>query len=461
MFTRSEARNPWFRWSEVDWCRALTVAVWFAARARLTPRRGEFGTTPARLGSPVIRSDSFRNFGLTIGERVRPRSAGLFLLLALWVCAPDGASDMSVLKRTPLRDFHAARGGRLVDFAGWEMPVQYRSILEEHKTVRRAAGLFDVSHMGEVDVRGSDALRYLEALVTNEVARLVPGRVLYSPMCAEDGGTLDDLLVYMRAPGDYLLCINAGNIDSDLTWMRTLASAYSVEVVDRSQDYALLALQGPVAESILQTMTGARLGLLKTYHFCEATVAGVHCLISRTGYTGEDGFELYHAPADAVALAEALLVAGVPFGLELAGLGARDSLRLEAGYPLYGHELSRDISPIAAGLAWTIKPGKLVPCVGREALLAEMAGGAVRKVVHFRTADRRIIRADTAVLGAGGAVVGRVLSGTLSPILGECIGSALVDACAVGAPMTVEVRGAPIPLQTVKPPFLPMGRTAA
>lgn len=368
---------------------------------------------------------------------------------------------MSGLKRTPLRDFHAARGGRLVDFAGWEMPVQYRSILEEHKTVRRAAGLFDVSHMGEVEVRGDEALRYLETLVTNEVARLVPGRVLYSPMCAEDGGTLDDLLVYMRAPGDYLLCINAGNIEPDLAWLRKLAEGYAVEIVDRSPDTALLALQGPAAESILQGMTGARLGLLKSYHFCEGTVAGVHCLISRTGYTGEDGFELYHAAADAVPLAESLLAAGAPAGLELAGLGARDSLRLEAGYPLYGHELARDISPVAAGLAWTVKPGKAVPCVGREALLREMAEGSARKVIHFRTGDRRIVRADTPVRSAGGEVVGRVLSGTLSPLLGECIGSALVAAGSLGEALAVDVRGAAIGLLVVKPPFTRIGRSAS
>ena len=363
---------------------------------------------------------------------------------------------MSALQRTPLRDFHASKGARLVDFAGWEMPVQYRSILEEHKVVRRAAGLFDVSHMGEVEVRGPQALEFLERLVTNEVAKLHPGRVLYSPMCREDGGTLDDLLVYMRAPQDYFLCINAGNIAPDLAWIRAQAAAFDVTVVDRSADYALLALQGPRAAAILQALTGAKLGALGYYHFCEGTVAGVHCLISRTGYTGEDGFELYHAASEAVGLAEALLAAGQPHGLELAGLGARDSLRLEAGYPLYGHELSTEISPLTAGLGWTVKLNKSRPCIGHDALLHEKNAGSAKKVVFFRTGDRRIVRADTPVSGPGGAPAGRVLSGTLSPILNEAIGSALIDTPAAAGPLSVDIRGTAIALQPVKPPFVPL-----
>ncbi len=361
---------------------------------------------------------------------------------------------MSTLQRTPLRDFHAAHGARLVDFAGWEMPVQYRSILEEHKVVRRAAGLFDVSHMGEVDVRGPQALEFLEHLVTNEVAKLHPGRVLYSPMCDEAGGTVDDLLVYMRAPQEYFLCINAGNIAGDLAWIARQAAGFDVTITDRSADYALLAIQGPRSAAIVQALTGAKLGALGYYHFCEGTVAGVHCLISRTGYTGEDGFELYHAAGDAVALAEALLAAGQPHGLELAGLGARDSLRLEAGYPLYGHELSPDISPLTAGLGWTVKLGKTHPCVGHAALLREKTDGAPRKVVFFRTGDRRIVRADTPVTGPDGGIVGRVLSGTLSPLLNEAIGSALVATPCAAGPLAVDIRGTAIALQPTKPPFV-------
>jgi aminomethyltransferase len=370
-------------------------------------------------------------------------------------------STAAPLQRTPLRDFHIALGARLVDFAGWEMPVQYRSILEEHKAVRRSAGLFDVSHMGEVDVSGPQAREYLEALVTNEVSRLHPGRVLYSPMCAEDGGTIDDLLVYQRGENDYFLCINAGNIAADLAWMQARTAGFAVTVRDRSADYALLAVQGPRAAAIVQALTPADLNAVGTYHFCHGKVAGIECLISRTGYTGEDGFELYHAAVQAPALAEALLSAGRPLGLEPCGLGARDSLRLEAGYPLYGHELARDLSPIAAGLGWTVKLGKALPCTGHAALSAEKAAGPARRVLHFRTGDRRIVRADTPVLGADGRVVGRVLSGTLSPLLNESIGSALVESAATAGPLLAEVRGASLPLRVVKAPFVPLRQGAA
>ncbi len=362
---------------------------------------------------------------------------------------------MSELKRTPLRDFHASHGARLVDFAGWEMPVQYRSILEEHKAVRRAAGLFDVSHMGEVDVKGPDAARFLDHVLTNHVAKMQPGRVVYSPMCYPNGGVVDDLLVYMRAPEDFMLCVNASGIDRDLAWLREQAAGYQVSVADRSDDYALLAIQGPKAAEIVQSLTGAKLGLVKYYHFTEATVAGIHCVVSRTGYTGEDGFELYHAPGDAVALANALLEAGGPRGLELAGLGARDSLRLEAGYPLYGHEMSPEISPLAAGLGWTVKFEK-PDFIGRPALEAEKHGHE-KKVVFFKTGDRRIVRADTPVLAPDGTVIGKVLSGTLSPLLNEAIGSALVPADAVSrGALEVDIRGAKMPLHLVKPPFVPL-----
>jgi aminomethyltransferase len=366
---------------------------------------------------------------------------------------------MSDLKRTPLRDFHAVHGARLVDFAGWEMPVQYRSILEEHKAVRRAAGLFDVSHMGEVDVKGPDALRFLNHLVTNDIAKLFPGRVLYSPMCYPNGGVVDDLLVYMRAPEDYFLCINAGNIAKDIAWIHEQARGFAVTITDRSDDYALLAVQGPSAAAIVQSLTGAKLDRVGYYHFVEGTVAGVQCIISRTGYTGEDGFELYHPAGDAVVLAEAIMQAGAGRGLELTGLGARDSLRLEAGYPLYGHEITADISPLTAGLGWTVKLDKGADFIGRAALLAEKTGGAANKVVFFKTGDRRIVRADTPVLGVDGVQVGKVLSGTLSPVLNEAIGSALVATTSAAAPLAVDIRGTLINLQLVKPPFVQLKKS--
>jgi len=381
------------------------------------------------------------------------------------------------LKRTPLRDFHAGHGARLVDFAGWEMPVQYRSILEEHKAVRRAAGLFDVSHMGEVDVQGAGARAFLDSLVTNDVAKLSPGRVLYTPMCYENGTVIDDLLIYMRGSEDFFLCINAGNTPKDLAWLADQAAKFnaeagasSVRVTDRSAETALLALQGPAAAAILQPLTETALAPLKYYHFTTGQVAGIDCVISRTGYTGEDGFELYHASASAPTLASALLEAGCPHGIELAGLGARDSLRLEAGYPLYGHEISDQISPLAGGLGWTVKLNKSADFIGRDALRAEKANGSAQRLVFFKTGDRRIVRAESPVFagergnGAAPAAVGGVVSGTLSPILNEAIGSALVDSEAAGSatapdsasPLWVDIRGTRLDLQLVKAPFVPL-----
>ena len=366
---------------------------------------------------------------------------------------------MGELKRTPLHAFHAAHGAKLVDFAGWEMPVQYRSILEEHKAVRRAAGLFDVSHMGEVDVEGPGASAFLDSLVTNNVGKMYPGRVLYSPMCHPDGGVIDDLLVYMRGPEDFFLCINAGNIATDLQWIRARAAGRDVTVTDRSDSTALLAVQGPMALQIVQALTPVKLDPVKYYHFTEGEVAGVRCVISRTGYTGEDGFELYHPAGDAVALAEALLAAGTALGLELCGLGARDSLRLEAGFPLYGHEITREISPLTAGLGWTVKFDKAGDFSGRAALAAEKRDGSPRKVAFFKTGDRRIIRPETPVAAADGTIAGRVLSGTLSPMLAEAIGSVLVEAPAAAAPLHVDVRGSLVELHLVKPPFVPLKKS--
>lgn len=348
-----------------------------------------------------------------------------------------------------------------MDFAGWEMPVQYRSILEEHKAVRRTAGLFDVSHMGEVEVRGGAAGAFLNRLVTNDVAKLFPGRALYSPMCQPDGGVVDDVIVYQRGPEHYFLCVNASNIAKDVDWMREQAAGFDVGITDRSPDYALLAIQGPRAAAIVQSLTGARIEALRYYHFGEGTVAGIQCLISRTGYTGEDGFELYHAASDAPALAEALLTAGAPHGLELAGLGARDSLRLEAGYPLYGHEIGPEISPLTAGLGWTVKLDKGVDFVGAEALRAERKEGSPRRVVFFRTGDRRIVRAGSPVLGPDGGAVGTVLSGTLSPLLNEAIGSAIIAAAAADAALESDIRGIRIKLQLVKPPFVELSKSSS
>ncbi len=341
----------------------------------------------------------------------------------------------------------------MVDFAGWDMPVQYRSILEEHKAVRTRAGLFDVSHMGEADVKGPEALKFLQHLVTNDCSKLFPGFVLYTTMCYPHGGVVDDLLVYMRGESDYFLCINAGNIAKDIAWMQEQAKGFACTVVNRSADYGQIAIQGPLAVGLVQPLTKTVLADVKYYHFTEGEVAGVKCIISRTGYTGEDGVELYCGAADTEKLAEAVLAAGAPHGLELAGLGARDSLRLEAGFPLYGHEITQDINPIVAGLGWVVKFDKGGFC-GSDVLQAAKTQGTAQKVVFFKTGDRRIVRADSPVLNAAGATVGRVLSGTLSPMLNEAIGSALVDTPATKEQLQVDVRGTKLNLQLVKPPFV-------
>ncbi len=364
---------------------------------------------------------------------------------------------MSALKTTPLNAFHRQHGGRMVDFAGWDMPVQYRSILEEHKAVRTTAGLFDVSHMGEADVQGPEALKFLQHLVTNDCSKLFPGRVLYTVMCYPHGGVVDDLLVYMRGLDDYFLCINAGNIDKDIAWMQEQAKGFNCTVVDRSADYGQLAVQGPKATALVQTLTKTNLVDVKYYHFTDGEVAGVKCIISRTGYTGEDGVELYCAAGDAARLADAVFAAGGPFGLELTALGARDSLRLEAGFPLYGHEITEHINPISAGLGWVVKFDK-GPFIGSDVLQVAKTNGPAKKIIFFKTDDRRIVRAETSVLDASGAQVGVVVSGTLSPILNEAIGSALVDSAVAKNPLCVDIRGTKINLQLVKPPFVPLKR---
>lgn len=368
-----------------------------------------------------------------------------------WVGLSDG---MNSPLRTPLHEFHREHGARFVDFAGWEMPVQYKSILEEHKAVRSAAGLFDVSHMGEILVSGPEAGTFLNRLVTNDVSRISPGRVVYTPMCRPDGGVVDDLLISNLGAEGYLLCVNAANRAKDLTWIRRQSTSFSCTVEDLSDQYGLLALQGPASDPILHNLANVDLSALPYYRFVEGEVAGIPCLISRTGYTGERGVELFCASGEADALARAILNSGEPHGLILAGLGARDSLRLEAGFSLYGHEISDTISPVEAKLLWTVKFDK-GEFFGREALLAQREDGTDATIVFFRTGERRIVRTGSPVL-AGDEIVGTVVSGTLSPILNEAIGSMHVKTAVLDQELAVDLRGKRTVLQPVKPPFLPL-----
>jgi len=360
-------------------------------------------------------------------------------------------AGMDSLRRTPLHAFHEKHGARLVPFAGWEMPVQYASILEEHRTVRTAVGLFDVSHMGEVLVTGHESVAFLNNLVTNDVRALAIGRAQYAMMCYDDGGVVDDLIIYRLEEERFLVVINAGNVAKDLEWMSEKHVGYNCRMESVSDQYALLALQGPKAFAVLADL-GSDLGDLPRFGLTETTLADASVIVSRTGYTGEDGVEIFVAPGEAETLAEALLDAGKPHGLGLIGLGARDSLRLEAGLPLYGHELSARITPIQAGFGWVVKLDKPIDFLGKDALAAEKEAGPAKRVRWFRLEGRRIAREGTPVL-SGGRVVGKVLSGTMSPMTNGPIGSALVEADADPATLEVDLRGTHVPLQVAKPPL--------
>jgi aminomethyltransferase len=362
------------------------------------------------------------------------------------------------LKRTPLYDCHLEAGAKMVDFAGWEMPVQYQGVnqgvIDEHRAVRTAAGLFDVSHMGEVRVRGAGAEAFLQRLTPNDVARLVPGRAHYSGLLTAEGTYVDDVLVYRLAADDFLVVVNASNADRDFEWIASraradAADAAEAEVANESDQYALLALQGPRALAILTPLATPGVGELKYYGFRQGEVAGVPALISRTGYTGEDGFELYLAPADAPAVWRRLVAAGaVP-----AGLGARDTLRLEAAMALYGHEIDETTTPFEAGLGWVVKLDK-GEFLGRGALLAQKAQGVPRQLVGFEVEGRGIARQGHGVV-SDGAQVGKVTSGTWSPTFEKALGMAYVppELAAPGTRLDLDVRGKMLPAVVVDLPF--------
>ncbi|HAD03529.1 MAG TPA: glycine cleavage system aminomethyltransferase GcvT [Desulfuromonas sp.] len=363
-----------------------------------------------------------------------------------------------MLQKTPLNAVHRALGARMVEFGGWDMPVQYRGVIDEHLAVRGAAGLFDVSHMGEIDVRGPGALAYLQELTINDVSRLVDGQVQYNAMCYPHGGTVDDITLYRFSPEHYFLCVNASNTDKDFAWMEQVLADGDfpgVKVHNVSVDYAQLALQGPAAAAILAPLCSQPLNSIGYYHFAEGLVAGTPALISRTGYTGEDGFELYFEPAAAESVWAALMEAGAGDGLAPIGLGARDTLRLEKKFALYGHELSESISPLEAGLGWITRLEK-PSFVGREALLRQKSGGIPRRLIGLSMSEPGIPRADYPVF-CNGEEVGVVTSGTMSPSLRLGIALALVrgnTATAVGTPLEIGIRGRRVKAVVAKTPFV-------
>jgi aminomethyltransferase len=361
------------------------------------------------------------------------------------------------LKRTPLHDEHEALGARMVPFAGFEMPVQYPGgIVKEHMAVRTHAGLFDVSHMGELEVRGPQALDFVQHLLTNDASRLEVGQAQYTVLTRPDGTALDDCILY-RFADHYMVVVNAGNLQKDREWFEKAMPGFDVEFTDRSDAFGLLALQGPKAERILARLTDVDLPAIGFYHFAEGTVAGVKSIISRTGYTGEAGFELYIPAVDAPRLWRELLTAGEDDGLTPAGLGARDSLRLEVGYILYGNDLDERRTPLEAGLGWVVKLDK-GDFVGRDALKRQKEEGLRARLVGFVLQEKGFPRHGYEIRHQG-EPAGEVTSGVLSHSThqGVGLGYVAVEAAKAGTDIEVVIRDRPIPARVVKPPFYTEG----
>lgn len=362
--------------------------------------------------------------------------------------------NISQLKRTPLYEQHRELGARLVEFGGWEMPVQYSGILEEHEAVRTRAGLFDVSHMGEFKVEGPDAQAFLQHLVPNDVSRLAIHQALYTQLCLPNGHVIDDLLIYRLAEQHYMLVVNAGNIAKDFAWVKEQSSHFQhIVVIDQSETTALLALQGPLAEEILQPLTEISLKSIRYYHCMAGLIDGVNSIVSRTGYTGEDGFEIYCSPADVVAVWKDILAAGRPRGLQPIGLGARDTLRLEAGYCLYGHELDEQTNPLEAQLGWTVKFNSGM-FIGRDALLEVKEQGPKRLLVGIELLERGVPRSGY-VLYEGDQQIGSLTSGAPGLSIHKNIGMGYVETARanVGRQVQVDIRGKRIAAQIVALPF--------
>ena len=361
--------------------------------------------------------------------------------------------EVNIVKRTPLYESHCQLGGKLIDFGGWELPVQYTGIIAEHERVRKSAGLFDVSHMGEISVKGQDAEKYIEKLVTNSIVKAKEFQIVYSPMCYPDGGVVDDLLIYKYSNENYLLVVNASNTEKDFLWMKeNLEGQVIIENV--SDSYVQLAVQGPKAEEILQKLTDVKLQDIKFYHFLADVLIDDHkAIISRTGYTGEDGFEIYIAPSYGINLWNRILSEGKENGIVPVGLGARDTLRFEAALPLYGQEISKDISPLEAGLGKFVKIGK-DSFIGKEALAKQAEKGLKRKLVGFEMLERGIPRSHYEVK-VNEESVGFVTTGSFSPSLNKNIGMALIGAeyAVEGNEIEIVIRNKALKARIINMPF--------
>lgn len=368
----------------------------------------------------------------------------------------------AALKKTPLNARHRAHGARMVEFGGWDMPVEYSGIVDEHMTVRTKVGLFDVSHMGQIELAGADALAAVQWISSNDASRLAVGQIHYSALTTPEGTFVDDILVYRMADQHFMLVVNAGNIMKDHQWItaKVAERGGDVSVVNASPRYALIAVQGPDAERVLQALTAIELAGIKYYWFAHGEVAGVRVMVSRTGYTGEDGFEVFVPPAQAERVWNALLDAGEAFGIKPAGLGARDTLRLEASMRLCGSDMDEQTSVVEAGLSWIVG-WKKDAFIGSDRLRAQKAGSLDRRLVGFEMRDRAIARHGHAVMD-GDTQVGVVTSGTQTPFLKKSIGLAMVPLAlsAPGTALTIDIRGRRVQAEVVPEPFYKRSKPA-
>ena len=357
------------------------------------------------------------------------------------------------MKKTPLYEKHIQLKGKMIDFGGWSLPVEYTGIIPEHEAVRTKAGIFDVSHMGEITVKGEDSEKYLQMLLTNDISLLNNNQIAYTAMCYPHGGVVDDLLVYKYSNTDYLLVVNASNTEKDYQWMKENIFG-NTEILNVSENYAQLALQGPLAETILQKLTKKNLNEIEFYYFIDnVKIGNIEALVSRTGYTGEDGFELYFAYDKAEEMWDLILEAGKDEGLIPAGLGARDTLRFEASLPLYGHELNENITPTEAGLGFFVKLNK-ENFIGKEALARQKSEGLKRRIVGFEMIDRGIPRNNYEVYKEG-EKIGYVTTGSFSPTLKKNIGLALIDSAysKEGTEIEILIRNKNSKAKVIKKPF--------
>jgi aminomethyltransferase len=364
-------------------------------------------------------------------------------------------STTSDLKTTPLTAIHKELGGKLVPFAGWQMPIQFQGVIQEHQCVRDGVGIFDVSHMGEIEIQGPAAKSLIQKLMTNDIDSMQDNQALYTLMCMENGGVVDDLLVHRFSENHYFLCVNASNTEKDFQWILKNADSYDATVRNTSSDTAQFAVQGKNSEALLQKLCKIPLNEIKYYHFKKAKIHNFESIIARTGYTGEDGFEVYIANDHAETVFRAIIDAGKDFNLQPIGLGARDTLRMEMGYALYGNEINEDSKPLEAGLGWVIKLGK-EDFIGKTELEKQKNEGNSRKLVGIRLLGRGVLRPHYRIL-KNGDPVGELTSGTFSPSLNTGIGLCYVSSeyTKTGTKLDVEIRKLSVPAEVVKPPFLP------